>query len=93
MKTEICATAAPPGTLDRSRILLVFSGLMLGMLLAGLDQTIVATAVPTIVGELGGLAHLCPWDPDQGGDVCLGHRDGRLRDHVGAKHLAVGLLR
>ncbi|MBK5222091.1 MAG: MFS transporter [Acidimicrobiia bacterium] len=31
---------------------------MLGMLLAALDQTIVATALPTIVGELGGLDHL-----------------------------------
>jgi EmrB/QacA subfamily drug resistance transporter len=36
----------------------VFSGLMLGMLLSALDQTIVATALPTIVGELGGLEHL-----------------------------------
>jgi EmrB/QacA subfamily drug resistance transporter len=34
------------------------SGLMLGMLLAALDQTIVSTALPTIVGELGGLDHL-----------------------------------
>ena len=31
---------------------------MLGMLLAALDQTIVSTALPTIVGELGGLEHL-----------------------------------
>src|SRR4051794_41198294 len=31
---------------------------MLVMLLAALDQTIVATALPTIVGELGGLEHL-----------------------------------
>jgi EmrB/QacA subfamily drug resistance transporter len=37
---------------------LVFAGLMLGMLLAALDQTIVATALPTIVGDLGGLNHL-----------------------------------
>ncbi|MDP3984341.1 MAG: MDR family MFS transporter, partial [Acidimicrobiia bacterium] len=40
------------------QILLVFSGLMLGMFLAALDQTIVATALPTIVGEFGGLDHL-----------------------------------
>jgi len=40
------------------RLGLVFVGLMLGMLLAALDQTIVATALPTIVGELGGLNHL-----------------------------------
>src|SRR3546814_20594833 len=31
---------------------------MLGMFLASLDQTIVATALPTITGELGGLDHL-----------------------------------
>jgi EmrB/QacA subfamily drug resistance transporter len=31
---------------------------MLGMFLAALDQTIVSTALPTIVGDLGGLAHL-----------------------------------
>src|SRR5919199_1371776 len=40
------------------KVLVVFSGLLLVMLLAALDSTIVATALPTIVGELGGLAHL-----------------------------------
>jgi EmrB/QacA subfamily drug resistance transporter len=44
--------------LSHREILIVYSGLMLGILLAALDQTIVATALPTIVGELGGLAHL-----------------------------------
>ncbi|MBU1866268.1 MAG: MFS transporter, partial [Actinobacteria bacterium] len=44
--------------LSHRQILVVFSGLMLGMFLAALDQTIVATALPTIVGELGGLDHL-----------------------------------
>jgi EmrB/QacA subfamily drug resistance transporter len=39
-------------------IRLVFGGLMLVMLLAALDQTIVATALPTIVGDLGGLNHI-----------------------------------
>jgi len=37
---------------------LIFAAFMLVMLLASLDQTIVSTALPTIVGELGGLAHL-----------------------------------
>ena len=36
----------------------IFIALMLGMFLAALDQTIVATALPTIVGDLGGLNHL-----------------------------------
>jgi EmrB/QacA subfamily drug resistance transporter len=40
------------------QILAIYSGLMLGILLAALDQTIVATALPTIVGELGGIEHL-----------------------------------
>jgi EmrB/QacA subfamily drug resistance transporter len=40
------------------RVLVIFAGLILVMLLAALDQTIVATALPTIVGDLGGLAHL-----------------------------------
>ena len=39
------------------QILIVYSALMLGMLLAALDQTIVSTAMPTIVGDLGGLKH------------------------------------
>jgi EmrB/QacA subfamily drug resistance transporter len=47
-------TAAPP----RPRIAVVMGGLMLVMLLASLDQTIVSTALPTIVGDLGGLTQL-----------------------------------
>ena len=39
-------------------MLIVIGALMLTMLLAALDQTIVSTALPTIVGELGGLNHL-----------------------------------
>ena len=45
-------------TTDRRSVLLVVSGLMLVMLLAALDQTIVSTALPTIVGDLGGLEHI-----------------------------------
>jgi EmrB/QacA subfamily drug resistance transporter len=43
---------------ERPRVAVVMGGLMLVMLLASLDQTIVSTALPTIVGDLGGLAHL-----------------------------------
>ncbi|CAN5168095.1 MDR family MFS transporter [soil metagenome] len=45
-------------TPDRRSILLVFSGLMVAMLLAALDQTIFSTALPTIVGELDGVDHM-----------------------------------
>jgi EmrB/QacA subfamily drug resistance transporter len=47
-----------PARLSHRQILVVFAGLGTGMLLAALDQTIVSTALPTIVGELGGLDHL-----------------------------------
>ncbi|MGW7428544.1 MFS transporter [Streptomyces sp. NPDC054861] len=48
----------PPGpdaALDPRRVRLVFCGLMLALLLAALEQMIVATALPKIVGELQGL--------------------------------------
>ncbi|MHB8681206.1 MAG: MDR family MFS transporter [Acidimicrobiales bacterium] len=44
--------------LTHRQVMIVFSGLMLGMLLAALDQTIVATALPTIVASLHGEEHL-----------------------------------
>src|SRR3954463_1847877 len=40
------------------RFAMTFAGLLLAMLLASLDQTIVATALPTIVRDLGGLDQL-----------------------------------
>ena len=43
--------------LGKRRTLIVFAGLLLGMLVAALNQTIVTTALPTIVGDLGGLQH------------------------------------
>jgi EmrB/QacA subfamily drug resistance transporter len=58
----MAAVAANDGRLanrlSHRQVLTIFSGLLLGMLLAALDQTIVATALPTIVGDLGGLEHL-----------------------------------
>ena len=53
--TEATTTQA---NLSHRQIQVVFFGLMAGMLLAALDQTIVSTALPTIVGDLGGLRHL-----------------------------------
>src|SRR3984957_17247032 len=46
------------GAPSRRQVRLIFSALMLGMLLAALDQTIVATALPTITGDLHGLNHI-----------------------------------
>jgi EmrB/QacA subfamily drug resistance transporter len=46
------------GGLTGTALRTVFIALMLGMFLAALDQTIVSVALPTIVGDLGGLSHL-----------------------------------
>ncbi|GGU84974.1 EmrB/QacA family drug resistance transporter [Streptomyces litmocidini] len=43
---------------SRRTVLVAIGALLLGMLLAALDQTIVSTALPTIVSELGGMEHL-----------------------------------
>jgi len=44
--------------ISKRRLWLILGALLLGMLLAALDQTIVSTALPTIVGELNGASHL-----------------------------------
>ncbi|MFD1715254.1 MDR family MFS transporter [Amnibacterium flavum] len=53
-------TARPadaPLLLTKRRIWIIFAALIAGMLLSSLDQTIVSTAMPTIVGQLGGVEH------------------------------------
>ncbi|WP_171161946.1 MFS transporter [Streptomyces sp. I05A-00742] len=53
------AAAPAPGEEHPARtVRLAIGALLLGMLLAALDQTIVSTALPTIVSDLGGLEHL-----------------------------------
>jgi EmrB/QacA subfamily drug resistance transporter len=53
LMTSPTLTASPPENegFTHRQILLVMSGLMLGLFLAALDQTIVSTALPTIVGD------------------------------------------
>jgi EmrB/QacA subfamily drug resistance transporter len=58
MSEQRNTAATPPSDVRPKSVRLIFAALMLVMLLASLDQTIVSTALPTIVGELGGLAHL-----------------------------------
>lgn len=43
--------------MSRKRMLLVTAGIMLSIFLASMESTVVATAMPTIVGQLGGLEH------------------------------------
>jgi len=57
IQADDAAGGALPG-LSRRNILLIIGALMCGMLLAALDQTIVSTALPTIVGDLQGGSHI-----------------------------------
>ncbi|MEU1126541.1 MDR family MFS transporter [Streptomyces sp. NPDC005899] len=50
--------ATAPPVLDPRRRNIVFATIVLGILLAALDQTIVGTALPTIVSDLGGAEHM-----------------------------------
>ncbi|WP_035306603.1 MDR family MFS transporter [Actinokineospora inagensis] len=59
MSTVLDATLdRAPAALTRARMNVVFGTILLGMLLSALDQTIVSTALPTIVGDLGGAGHM-----------------------------------
>ena len=49
---------APIADLSHRRVLIIIGALLLGMFLAALDQTIVSTALPTIVADLHGASHL-----------------------------------
>src|SRR3982750_2875588 len=59
--TAESATTADPASgsalISPQRRNLIFVSVLLGMLLAALDQTIVATALPTVVADLGGAGH------------------------------------
>jgi EmrB/QacA subfamily drug resistance transporter len=54
----VSAADGPVTGLSRRRVLVIIGALMLGMFLAALDQTIVSTALPTIVADLHGASHL-----------------------------------
>ncbi|HEX5502338.1 MAG TPA: MDR family MFS transporter [Thermomicrobiales bacterium] len=60
-QATVGAAAAEPeswrATADRRRLVMVVVGVMLGMLLSALDQTVVGTAMPRIIGDLNGLEH------------------------------------
>jgi EmrB/QacA subfamily drug resistance transporter len=75
------------------RVRLIFGALLLVMLLAALDQTIVSTALPTIVGDLGGIEHLS-WVVTAYllASTVVGPLYGKLGDLYGRKRLLQGAI-
>jgi len=55
---SVTAASGTESALGRRDMLVVFAGLLLAMFVSALDQTIMATALPTIAGDLGGLSQL-----------------------------------
>jgi EmrB/QacA subfamily drug resistance transporter len=58
MSTGTATPSRAGGEIGKRRVRVIIGALLLGMLLAALDQTIVATALPTIAGDLHGLSEL-----------------------------------
>jgi EmrB/QacA subfamily drug resistance transporter len=73
---------------QQQRVRVIFGALLLVLLLASLDQTIVATALPTIVGDLGGIQHLS-WVVTAYllASTVVGPLYGKLGDQYGRKTL------
>src|SRR4051812_1389663 len=86
------ALSTPAPQAGRS-VLPVIGGLMMVMLLASLDQTIVSTALPTIVKDLGGLQHIS-WVVTASllAVTCVTPLYGKLGDQYGRKVVLQGAL-
>jgi len=74
-------------------LLVIYSALMLAMLLAALDQTIVSTALPTIVSDLGGISHLS-WVVTSYmlATAATAQIWGKLGDQYGRKYLFIAAI-
>lgn len=78
---------------EQKRAWWVLSALMVSMLLSSLDQMIFSTALPTIVGELGGVDHMM-WviTAYMVGETVMLPIYGKLGDLIGRKGLFIGAL-
>ncbi|MEU3270518.1 MDR family MFS transporter [Saccharomonospora sp. NPDC006951] len=88
------STAVPAGSaFTKRQIGAIFTSLMLAMLMASLDQTIVSTAMPTIVGELQGIEHQAWMITAYLLAVTVGMPlYGKLGDLIGRKNLFVSAI-
>ena len=97
MVTQIDLEQRPPQPgsepAHQREVLVIYAALMLAMLLAALDQTIVATALPTIVSDLGGVSHLS-WvvTAYMLATTATTQVWGKLGDQYGRKYLFIGAI-
>ena len=93
VETPAATATEAPKTLQVKSIPLVFAALMVAEVMGALDQTIVSTALPTIVGDLGGIDHML-W-------ITTGYVltstivmpvYGKVGDLIGRKSLFIGAL-
>ncbi|MCC3284075.1 MULTISPECIES: MDR family MFS transporter [Arthrobacter] len=91
--TRSAAGAAPQSTGKKPSLVLVFTALVLAMLLSALNQTILGTALPTIVGELNG-ANLMLWVITAFilASTVMMPIYGKLGDLMGRKYLLVAAI-
>jgi EmrB/QacA subfamily drug resistance transporter len=78
---------------DRRDLTMAFGGLLVAMLLASLDQVIFSTALPTVVGDLGGVSHML-WVTTAYilAATIMMPIYGKLGDLIGHKPLFIGAL-
>ncbi len=57
MEREVQAQPIGLRSLPRQQVIVTFAGVMLAMFLGSLDQTVVGTAMPRIISDLGGFSH------------------------------------
>lgn len=83
-------TSGAAVALSRTRLLIIFFGILLGATLSGLDGAIVATAAPTILSELGSVS-LLPWLTTSYllAQVCTMAVYGKVGDILGRKRVFV----
>jgi EmrB/QacA subfamily drug resistance transporter len=92
--TRVAAAGVAPAPETRGqKLVVIYGALMLAMLLAALDQTIVSTALPTIVNDLGGLSHLS-WVVTAYllASTATTQVWGKLGDQYGRKYLFLGAI-
>lgn len=80
--------------LSKNKIIMIMAGLMIGLLVAALDNSIIGTTMPKIIGNLQGMEYyVWPFTPYLLSSTIAIILFGKLSDFYGRKHvLLVGII-